>query len=100
MSDAWPTGLSDLAGLTKRGDLGLAFGVIGILIVLILPMPAGMLDMLLAISITFSVLILMTALFHTHATRILRLPHRAPDRHHVAAGVESRLDASDPDLWA
>ncbi|MDH3663130.1 MAG: flagellar biosynthesis protein FlhA [Alphaproteobacteria bacterium] len=50
----------------KRGDLGLAFGVIVILVVLILPMPAVMLDLLLAISITFSVLVLMTALFiHT-----------------------------------
>jgi flagellar biosynthesis protein FlhA len=44
-------------------DLGLAIGVIGILIVLILPMPGFLLDMLLAISITFSVLILMTSLF-------------------------------------
>ncbi len=49
-----------------RGDIGLALGIIAILVVLILPMPATMLDMLLAISITFSVLILMTSLFiHT-----------------------------------
>jgi flagellar biosynthesis protein FlhA len=47
----------------KRGDLALAFGVIAILVVLILPMPPVMLDIALAISITFSVLILMTALF-------------------------------------
>jgi flagellar biosynthesis protein FlhA len=46
-----------------KGDLGLALGVVAILVVLIFPMPAMMLDMLLAISITFSVLILMTALF-------------------------------------
>ncbi|MGH1353294.1 MAG: flagellar biosynthesis protein FlhA, partial [Methyloligellaceae bacterium] len=49
-----------------RGDIGLALGVIAILMVLIMPMPAMMLDLLLAISITFSVLILMTSLFiHT-----------------------------------
>ncbi|TCT13407.1 flagellar biosynthesis protein FlhA [Tepidamorphus gemmatus] len=47
----------------KRGDLALAFGVIAILVVLILPMPPVILDIALAISITFSVLILMTALF-------------------------------------
>ena len=49
--------------LSGRGDLGLAFAVIAILVVLVLPMPAGILDLLLAISITFSVLILMTSLF-------------------------------------
>ena len=51
------------AGFLKRGDLGLAFAVMFILVVLILPMPAIMLDFLLAISITFSVLVMMTALF-------------------------------------
>ncbi len=55
--------IGDLLGLAGRGDLGLALGVIGILVVLILPMPAIMLDLMLAISITFAVLILMTSLF-------------------------------------
>ena len=50
----------------KRGDLALAFGVLTILVVLILPLPPYVLDFLLAVSIIFSVLILMTALFiHT-----------------------------------
>ncbi len=56
-------GLGILLTFAKRGDLGLALGVMAILIVLIMPMPAIMLDLLLAVSITFSVLILMTALF-------------------------------------
>jgi flagellar biosynthesis protein FlhA len=47
----------------KRGDIILALGVVTILVVLILPMPRWMLDLALAFSITFSVLILMTALF-------------------------------------
>ena len=47
----------------KRGDLAFAIGVIAILVILILPMPKWLLDFSLAISITFSVLILMTALF-------------------------------------
>ncbi len=47
----------------RRGDLFMAFGVIGILVVLILPMPQWLLDISLAFSITFSVIILMTALF-------------------------------------
>ena len=54
---------SVLTEIGKRGDLALAFGIITILVVLILPMPAALLDFSLAISITFSVLVLMTALF-------------------------------------
>ena len=44
-------------------DIGLAVGVMGIILVLILPLPPMLLDGLLAVSIVFSVLILMTALF-------------------------------------
>jgi flagellar biosynthesis protein FlhA len=45
-----------------RGEIALAVGVVGIIVLLILPVPAFVLDLLLAISITSSVLILMTAL--------------------------------------
>jgi flagellar biosynthesis protein FlhA len=44
-------------------DIGLAIGIMAIIVVLILPLPPVLLDGLLAISIVFSVLILMTALF-------------------------------------
>lgn len=46
-----------------RGELTLALGIIAILAILLLPMPTWLLDTALGISITFSVLILMTALF-------------------------------------
>tara|TARA_R110002073_G_scaffold184636_7_gene343069 strand:+ start:3166 stop:5277 length:2112 start_codon:yes stop_codon:yes gene_type:complete len=46
-----------------RGDVALAVGILGILVMLILPMPRILLDMALAISISISVLVLMTALF-------------------------------------
>ncbi len=54
---------SDIKAMLKRGDLTLAFGVLTILVVLILPLPSMVLDLFLAISITLSILILMTALF-------------------------------------
>jgi flagellar biosynthesis protein FlhA len=47
----------------RQGDIALAMGVIGILVVLILPMPKILLDILLAVSITFSVMVLLTSLF-------------------------------------
>ncbi len=49
--------------LLNRPDLFLAIGVMGILVVLIFPMPAVLLDLMLALSIIVSVLVLMTALF-------------------------------------
>jgi flagellar biosynthesis protein FlhA len=59
-------GLGDVGAFFRRGDLALAVGVLTILVVLILPLPPLRLEFSLAISIIFSVLILMTALFiHT-----------------------------------
>ncbi|MBR1126562.1 flagellar biosynthesis protein FlhA [Bradyrhizobium lablabi] len=55
--------LSEIGGMLKRGDIALAFGILTILVVLILPLPPIVLDLFLAISITLSVLILMTSLF-------------------------------------
>lgn len=52
-----------ISNFTKRGDIALALGIVCILVVLLLPMPTWMLDFSLAVSITFSVLILMTVLF-------------------------------------
>lgn len=59
-----PTGfLGQLALLSQRRDIFFAFGVIAILVVLILPMPAMLLDFMLAVSLSISVIILMTVLF-------------------------------------
>ncbi|MDX1542174.1 MAG: FHIPEP family type III secretion protein, partial [Geminicoccaceae bacterium] len=55
--------LDRLVRTLRQGDIALALGVIAILVVLILPMPRAMLDVLLALSITFSVLVLLTSLF-------------------------------------
>jgi flagellar biosynthesis protein FlhA len=55
--------LSDIGNIIKRGDIALAVGILTILVVLILPLPSMLLDVFLAISITLSILILMTALF-------------------------------------
>ena len=55
--------LGRLGNNLRRGDLALALGMIAILVVLILPVPRLLLDLLLALSITFSVLVLLTSLF-------------------------------------
>jgi len=55
--------IGEIGTMLRRGDLALAFGILTILVVLILPLPSIVLDLFLAISITLSILILMTALF-------------------------------------
>ncbi len=51
-----------MLGWLMKGEVAMALGVIGIVILLILPIPPFLLDLLLAISIVSSVLILMTSL--------------------------------------
>ncbi len=58
-----PAWLDQLGKTLRRGEILLAGGLIFILAVLILPMPAWLLDICLAFSITASVLILMVVLF-------------------------------------
>tara|TARA_R110002124_G_scaffold114535_19_gene269373 strand:- start:458 stop:2596 length:2139 start_codon:yes stop_codon:yes gene_type:complete len=57
-----PTAAS-VVDIMRSGDIALATGVMGLIVILIVPMPPILLDGLLAISIVFSVMILMTALF-------------------------------------
>ena len=58
---ARPTG-GDVRGWLLRGEVGMAVGVIGVIMLLILPVPKFLMDFLLAVSLVSSVLILMTAL--------------------------------------
>jgi len=59
-STSMPSAGSLWAGVL-RGEMGLAVGVVGIIVLLIMPVPPMLLDLLLAVSLTGSVLILMTA---------------------------------------
>ncbi|WP_332687638.1 flagellar biosynthesis protein FlhA [Devosia sp.] len=54
---------ASVVDMLRSGDIALAAGVMGLIVILIVPMPALLVDGLLAISIVFSVMILMTALF-------------------------------------
>ena len=47
----------------RNGEVLLAVGILAILVVLLLPLPPILLDLALSFSITFSILILMTAIF-------------------------------------
>src|SRR5262245_14802126 len=47
----------------RNGEVALAIGILAILVVLLIPLPAWLLDVSLSFSITFSILILMTSIF-------------------------------------
>ncbi|MEW5687412.1 MAG: flagellar biosynthesis protein FlhA [Pseudomonadota bacterium] len=52
----------EVMGWLTRGEVAMAVGIVGIIVLLILPIPSFMLDMLLSVSIAASVLILMTSI--------------------------------------
>lgn len=52
-----------LANLRSRTDIIFAIGIIGILVVLVIPLPPPLLDFMLGLSLTLSVLVLMTVIF-------------------------------------
>ncbi|TNE66680.1 MAG: flagellar biosynthesis protein FlhA [Alphaproteobacteria bacterium] len=56
-------GLNNLLAGLKSSDVAFAIGMVGILLMLIMPMPNWLLDFMLACSITLSVMVLMTCLF-------------------------------------
>ena len=61
-------------GWIARGEVGLAVGVVGVIVLLILPVPSFVLDLLLAISISSAMLILMTSLLIKRALEFTAFP--------------------------
>lgn len=63
-----------LGGLLRRTDISFAIGILIIMVVLLTPMPKPLMDFSLALSITFSVMILMTSLFIMKADEFSSFP--------------------------
>ena len=83
--------------VAKNGrDVGFAIGIIIILAVLFLPIPAFLIDIGLAFSIALSVLILMVALWIQRPLDFSSFPTDPADRHDAAAVAQHRHDAHDP----
>src|SRR6201994_4641551 len=66
--------LEKIGSFIKKSVLGLAVGIMAILVVLILPLPTWLLDVALAFSLSFSILILMTAVFVTKPLEFSSFP--------------------------
>jgi len=72
-----PLGLTwqqSAGAMLRRGDIYFALAIMAIIMVLLVPIPKQVLDFLLSISITISVLILMTVLFSEKALQLSSFP--------------------------
>ena len=63
-----------LNALTQRSDIALALAVIGIIGVLVIPIPPMLLDFALAFNITFSLVVLLTTLYVTRPLELSVFP--------------------------
>lgn len=61
-------------GLKKRTDILVGFGIIGIILMIIIPLPPFLLDIMLAINIGLSVLILLMTIFSTSILELSIFP--------------------------
>lgn len=66
--------LNEKLSLKNNMDVMVAFGVIGIVLMIIIPLPKGILDVLLALNITMSVVIIMITMFTTHVLQLSIFP--------------------------
>ena len=55
-------------------DIIAAFGVVGIVLMIIIPLPSGLLDVLLALNITLSVVIILITMFTTEVLQFSSFP--------------------------
>ena len=60
--------------LKGKSDIVIAFGVIGIILMIIIPLPSWMLDILLALNITISVVIALITMFTTNVLQLSVFP--------------------------
>lgn len=63
-------------GFNVKGNLDviIAFGVIGIVLMIIIPLPKAMLDLLLALNITISIVIILITMFTTNVLQLSVFP--------------------------
>ena len=62
MSDETKSPNAGVIQITKHSDVGLALAVVGMLVVLVIPLPTAVLDMLLTINIAFAMIVLLVTL--------------------------------------
>ncbi len=77
-------------------DMMMGVGVVAVLLVMIIPLPAFILDILLSLSITCSLVILLTSTYITKPLEFSTFPSMLAGHHPVPALPERGLHPSDP----
>ena len=75
-----------------RCKIGIPAAIIGIVVMMVVPLPAIVLDLLIAVNITGAVLILLVACTVTRPLDFAVFPVAAADRHAVPAGAQRQRD--------
>ena len=83
-----------LSALVNNVDILVALGVISILLVMIIPLPARVLDLLLAFNITLSLVTLLVALYTPHPLEFSIFPSLL-----VSVVTQYLFDSPHPPLW-
>ena len=65
---------TSMSALTRNSDVVMAIGVIGMLVVMVIPIPTFMLDIFLSFNITFSVVVLLVAMYTLKALEFSVFP--------------------------
>ena len=60
--------------IARHGDIGIAMGVIGILLIMLVPLPPIVLDLLLATNITFALVTMLVVLYTTQPVDFSAFP--------------------------
>ena len=76
--------------------MAVPLAVVAIVIALIMPMPSMLLDFLIVVDITLSVIVLLVSVYIRKAGGFQRISHHAAVADDVPAGSEHLLGAPDP----
>ena len=97
-----------LVELSKRNDLLLAFLLVSIIFMMILPLPTALVDVLIAINLTLTVVLLMAAVYLSDVTQLSAFPSilllttlfrlALVDHHHAADPAAGRCRPHRRDL--
>ncbi|HCD71685.1 MAG TPA: EscV/YscV/HrcV family type III secretion system export apparatus protein, partial [Thermovirga lienii] len=63
-----------IEGMLKYSDMGITFMVVLIVVMMVIPLPTPLLDLLLALNITFAVIVLLVTFYVQHALEIAAFP--------------------------
>ena len=91
---ALPT--TTLQRLTKRSDVPFAVAVVGIIGILVLPVPTAILSVLLALNLSLAMIVLLVALNSNEPLEFNTFPSLLAGHHPLPPGSECGHDAANP----